>query len=238
MMTERKFIIGLCDDEAYVHKQIQGYLNCYSKKYNLTITLQSFYSGKELINQMPDLNLLLLDIDMPNLDGIETARILNDREIDYKIVLLTSKRERFKDGYKIGAFRFVTKPIDEIELFEAINNVYKRILGIDQVEVFLKGQKHLIEQKDIVYILADKAQTIIFTKLYEFRSELSLIKWQNILEPRLFVKTHRSYLVNLAQIDTLENEMIVLRSSEKIPISRRQKSVFLNAFMEYDTKYR
>lgn len=75
--------------------------------------MHHIYSAQELLSFQKEIDFLLLDIDMPKMDGIAAARILNARGIDYKIVMLTSKSERFKEAFRIGAFRFVTKPVSE-----------------------------------------------------------------------------------------------------------------------------
>lgn len=233
-----KFIIGICDDEHYVHEQIRQLLCLYEQERKIAIQTESFYAGMELINRMPKLHVLLLDIDMPKPDGIETAKRLRQQGINYKIILLTSKRERFKEGFKIGALRFVTKPIDKAELFEAIDEAHKRMLGAAKVSVYIEGRAFEIMQRDILYIMADKAQTNIFTKKQTFRSELSLVQWMELLEPKLFFKTHRKFIVNLSQVQSFEKELITLRSGEKISLSRRQRGDFIDAFMRYDTTYR
>ena len=114
-MSPLQITLGICDDESHVHKFISQFVELYEQKYACTIQLVHFYSAQELLNSQINLNILLLDIDMPEVDGIEAASQLRHNQKHYTIIMLSAKRERFKDAFKIGAYRFVTKPIDILE---------------------------------------------------------------------------------------------------------------------------
>lgn len=104
-------IVGICDNEYYVHSAIMEILNANARNMGLRFSFLHFYSAYGLLLSEEVMDCLLLDIDMPGTDGIEAARQLNKRRMLYKIIIITSKTERFKEGFEIGAFRFVTKPI-------------------------------------------------------------------------------------------------------------------------------
>lgn len=234
---EKAFLIGICDDERYVHEQVKALLKKYCAKQGVCFEYRHFLSGKEVLENKEDLDVLLLDIHMPELDGIELAKQLNAMGIKYKVVLLTCERERFKDGFKIGAFRFVTKPIEEQELFEAINDVRNTLIGTSKISVYANGIEYRIRQNEIYYVMADENQTRIFTQNNSFRSEKSLSQWEEELDERLFFRCHRSFLVNLSKIERIENE-IWLISKERISVSRRNRKTLLYKFMQFDSTYR
>lgn len=232
--------MGLCDDEIEVFFILEQYIAEYAKQNDISCELVYFSSGRELLSQeekTKDLDILFLDIEMPEIDGIAAAFQLQKREISFRIIMLTAKTERFKDAFKIGAFRFVSKPIEQQELFEAVNAVRNRMLGRTELCVYRAGKSHTILQKDICYILAERAATTIYTKKYEFRSEMPLKEWETLLDSRLFCRCHKAYIVNLAAILAINKEVIHLNTGEKILISRRKKNDFEKKFMEYDTKY-
>jgi DNA-binding LytR/AlgR family response regulator len=175
---------------------------------------------------------------MPEMDGIEVAERLNLKGIDYKIVMLTGKSERFKEAFKIGAFRFVTKPIATEELFEAIDDVRKCMIGGETANVICGGNPYEIHQKDIIYIEGNKSVTNIYTKNKAYHSHLSLGGWTEQLEEKMFFQCHKSYIVNLAVIEEIDEDIATLVTEERVPIARRRKKALLQAFMEYDTRYR
>ncbi len=200
--------------------------------------MHHIYSAQELLSFEEEIDFLLLDIDMPKMDGIEAARILNARGINYKIVMLTSKAERFKEAFKIGAFRFVTKPILAEEFFEAVDEVRERMTGMAKIQAYRDGVLYEVVQRDILYLMADGNAVRIFTKHEEYRSEKPLKEWAKELDERVFFMCHRSYIINLGKIAEIEKDLAILTSGEKVPIARRKRTDLQQSFMIFDTKRR
>ena len=128
---QEKLRIGICDDEKVINGIMETIIASYGEEKNIVTDITYYESGIALLNShdVPNLDILFLDIDMPELDGVETAYKLNECKHHCKIVMLTSKVERFKEAFKIGAFRFVTKPIEEQEVFDAMDDVRARMIG-------------------------------------------------------------------------------------------------------------
>lgn len=237
MGKENKMVLGICDDEKMIHKRIERILEGYEARSMCRFVCVHFYSAKELLAFEGEMDALLLDIDMPEMDGIEAAYELNRREISYKIIMLTSKIERFKETFRIGAFRFVTKPVMENELFEAVAAVQERMIGRKEIILYASRVQVSIQQRDIFYIMADGTQTIVYVQNASYRSEKSLEQWEQELEVELFFRTHRSYIVNLGKIKLIDKDIILI-SGEKILVSKRKRREAEAAYRVYDTRYR
>lgn len=237
MDKEGRLILGICDDEKLIHRRIERILDEYESGRMCQFVFVHFYSARELLTYAGEMDALLLDIDMPEMDGIEAAHQLNKRGISYKIIMLTSKVERFKETFQIGAFRFVTKPIMKDELFQAIDAVQERMLGRKEVALYANRVQVHIQQRDIFYIMADGTQTIVYARNTSYRSEKSLEQWEQELEEKLFFRTHRSYIVNLEKIESIDKD-ILLVSGEKILVSKRKRREVEAAYGTYDTRYR
>ena len=117
----RQIRIGICDDSEFAHDIVEGYTKEYCQKNGIDIEVIHYYSGKDLLNSKDDLDGLLLDIVMPDMDGIEVGRQLKDRGVPYKVIMLTVRQDIFKEAFKINAFRFVSKPVEQKEFDEAIS---------------------------------------------------------------------------------------------------------------------
>lgn len=232
--------IGICDDEEVVNSRMEQLMDAYGEKNHIAMEYQYYQSGIKLIEseKISDMDILFLDIDMPELDGIETAYQLNRVKKDCKIIMLTSKVERFKEAFEIGAFRFVTKPIEQQEVFKVMDAVRNRMIGNKQHILLRDAKSYTIRQKDIMYVLIDKSSSYIYTEKYEFRSEESLDWWEKELDERLFFRCHKSYIVNMSKIQMMEKNQIQLVTEERIPIAKRRLKDLECCFMEYDTKYR
>ncbi|MDD6482537.1 MAG: LytTR family DNA-binding domain-containing protein [Lachnospiraceae bacterium] len=229
--------IALCDDEKHVHETVLEILKEYRRKRNCTAILSSFFSAEELLETGEKFHILLLDIDMPQMDGIEAAYRLREQGEQCKIIMLTSKRERFKDAFKIGAYRFVTKPIDAEELEEALDDARGTLLGYAQVEVKIGKMKSKLFQYQIDYLQACGDYVKIHAGGTVCDSTRSLKSWKGELDSRLFVECHKSYLVNLGSISRAEKDMLMLENGEIIPVARRRRKDVLQAFLEFDVQH-
>ena len=231
-------IIGLCDDESNIHDTIDKMLADYADVNDININVIHYMSAKELLDANDQLDFLLLDIDMPETDGIEAAHKLRDRGIEYKIIMLTAREDRYREAFKIQAFRFVPKPIDKDELYDAINDVREHLVGISKVCVFRDGVSYEIIQRDILYVEADRYATLIFTNGMEYRSEQSLAAWLKVLDDRVFFQCHKSFIVNMGKIEQIEKNVIHMVNGDKVAVSRRLHTPLMHAYMEYDTRRR
>lgn len=230
--------IGICDDEQHIHEKVTKLLLLYSEEKQIMIDVVHYYSASQLLDKMQELDLLFLDIEMPEMDGVEAAYRLRDWGIDYKIIMLTAKVERFKDAFRIGAFRFVSKPIEKQEFDHAIDDVREHMVGMKTVTVFRDGISYNIVQKDILYIEADRSATLIYTNNSEYRSEYSLAMWMERLDNRMFFQSHRSFVVNMGKIDKIDKNVIRLMNGDLVEVSRRLRTPLLQAYMLYDVKRR
>lgn len=230
-MRKEKFYLALCDNDPHIHNEVRKLLQVYKEERNVICILTQIYSTAELISVQDSFDILLLEIEMPEMDGMEAALRLKDRGIDCKIITLTCMTDRFKDAFKIGAIRFVSKPIEKEEFFEALDAARMHVEGSRRVQVFLEGRAYYIMQREIVYIMANGSETKIYTSQYVYRSGTALSGWKEQLDERLFFLCHRSYLVNLSKIAKIEKTDAILETGEKVQIARRKYKELLQAHM-------
>lgn len=237
--TEHKrLVVGLCDDEEYVCDSVYKILKKYGNEHQIEIEFIYYNSAKLLLEKIDMLDVLFLDIEMPKMDGIKAGMKLRDWNIDYKIIMLTVREDRFRDAFKIGAFRFVSKPINEVEFCLAINDVIDAMSINRSVIAYRDNVAFEISQKDILYIEANSSSSLIYTRDCEYRSEQSLKAWSNLLDKRFFFQSHRSYIVNMSKIENVQGNTIYLVTGDRILVSRRLRTSFLKAYMMYDTRWR
>lgn len=241
--NDRTTVIAICDDDEYIHHKMQQYLTEYAEAHGEKLELVHLHSGVELLEMMqrencPHFDILYLDIEMPQMNGIDAARYYRRRNQDCKIIMLTSWVERFKEAFVIGAFRFVTKPIQKQELWDSLTDAQNTLLGGTYIDVYRDGDLYHIRQKDIIYIMADRACTKIFSQKFEYRSENTLSWWMEHLDKRLFFRCHKSYIVNLGDICGIGKHNLCVSTGEKVEISRRRYADLLQAYMQYDTRVR
>lgn len=152
--------------------------------------------------------------------------------------MLTNKRERFKEAFKIGATRFVTKPIEIDEIFEALNNAFMSFAGSDMVTVKYKGKDCTLRQRDIYMVEAKGDYVKIHLKDKVCESNLSLKDFTEKLDDRIFLVVHRSYIVNMIYVSEIKNGYLELSGGKKVPIARRKNKDVLQKIIDFDVNYR
>jgi len=226
------------DDEPLALRQIVSYIDK-TPFLQLAEKFRNASGVKEFIDNN-SVDLLFLDINMPGLSGMELAKTLKDPP---KIIFTTAYSNYAIEGYKINAIDYLLKPIEYEDFLLASTKAYdliKKDRLLDAVikkkddYLFIKsGQKHVrINFNDIKYIEAQK-EYVCFN-LINSEPVKALIRLKNIEEvlPKAnFMRIHRSFIVNLNHIVTVENNRIIYSNIEFITVSNTYIDVFLN-FME------
>ena len=232
-----KIVIGICDDEMMAVLQIKKIVSDYMDKVKKEAQILLFQSGKELLEHMEKLQILFLDIEMPEMDGIEAGKIIYKRNRDCKIIMATGRMERFKEVFKIEAFRFVTKPFSVREIEDALEDIFDTMIGMKEIEFYENRTVHKIQQKNIKYFKAYGGfiEAKVGNRL--LRKEISLLKLEELLEENIFYRINREILVNMFYIGSYREGVITV-GTQKFKVSRRRKKDFEKTFIEFDLKYR
>ena len=233
--------VGICDDEPLIIEALQRIILEIADKNDWEINISCFESGKELLEVVDTLGAVFLDIDMPELDGIETGKRIGEKNQDCKIIMATGRADKFKEAFRIQAFRFVTKPFDEVEIEEALQAVINTQIGLETIELYEKRNSYQIPQRDISYITAYDGYSEFFVSGRDtdriLRKDCSLSELEQELSKELFFRVSRQYIINLGKITEYAKGSILIQG-KKMLISRRRKKEFEQAYLEYDLRYR
>ncbi len=220
--------IAVCDDEELFRDKIIGYIE---KSYrDIDVIISSFASGEEFLKRyekvQANYDIIFLDIEMKQLDGINTAERIRKINEDVPIVFLTSHNEFAPVGYEVSAFRFLIKPVQEDKLIEAIEGVKKQRLNLKTILVHQKDNDILLKTKNIIYIEAHNKEIHIHTvdNIYIERRNLNEI--EDELKEEGFFRTHRGYLVNLSYVKEYDTKEAILENNERVLISRLKFNKF------------
>lgn len=227
----------VCDDESVVHEQVRELLEAYAKRENICLDIRDCYSGDELVDMSEECDVLLLDIDMPGMNGIQAAERLLAAGRAPHIIMLTAKRERFKEAFRIGARRFVTKPIDADELYEAVGDAVLSLAGTDEIRFKYNGCACSLRQREIDVIEARRDYLRVYAGGREFTTNMSMKELLSVLDGRIFAAVHRSYTVNLLSVSDVHREYLVMKDGTHIPISRRKRDEVMCRVTECDRRH-
>lgn len=229
--------IAICDDEKIIIDELYEMITeiLQNNKYDNQITI--FQNGEGILEKAEELDVVFMDIEMPDKDGLQLGQEIKKRNPNCKIIMATGMVERFKEAFHIRAHRFVTKPFDKEEVEEALISAIGEDDRNNYIEAYYQRNQYNILQEEIQYLEAYSGYTEFETAGRRFRKEISLVELENMLSDILFVRVDRKYIVNLRYVQSYMNDKFVI-GEKTFSISRRNRKEFERKYIEFDLKYR
>lgn len=229
--------IAICDDEKIIIDELSAMISKILKKNGYEAELTIFLNGEVILEKAEKFDVVFMDIEMPDKDGLQLGQELKERNSQYKIIMATGMVERFKEAFHIRAHRFVTKPFDKEEVEEALISAIGEEDRNNYIEAYYQRNQYNILQEEIQYLEAYSGYTEFEVDGKRFRKEISLVKLENMLSDILFVRVDRKYIVNLRYVQSYMNDKFVI-GEKPFSISRRNRKDFERKYIEFDLKYR
>lgn len=231
-----KLHIAVCDDELIDRQQAEKLTSEIMAAEGLACSVSTYESATALLDAIQggaQFHILLLDVMMEGLDGMELAAALRKLGDSTAIIFISSNREMALRGYEVSAARYLAKPLREDQLREALLYCYKTFC--EKKEILLpttKGQRR-IPLSDILYVEAMERVTklALTDRLEEVSMKFSDLS--ALLPERRFVLCHRSYLVNLEHIAYIRSRDLELTTGEVLPVSRYRVEDLQKQFVDY-----
>ena len=214
--------IGICEDELHYRVNIKDMLGDILSTYSINYKIYEFSSGEELLSNYPkDLDILIMDIQMKIINGMDTARKIREFDQNLEIIFMTSFSEFMQEGYEVKAYRYILKPISERKIsrniLPCINEIMKK--KNNYLTINVKNYVYRIKIDSIVYIETDRPNILIYTNDNKYTTKMSISKIDKILREHGFFRCHNSYIVNLKLVESMNSN--TLKIGEKyIPISK------------------
>ena len=225
--------IVICDDEKEICRIL-------AEKISVIIPeaeVLSFYSGDELLNSHTDPDILLLDIRMPGMDGMDTARLLRDNGWKKILIFVTGEKDQVFHAFDVQAFHFLVKPIQDEQLKEVLTKAVSALdAGSGREERYISVKtttSHIrINLSDILYAEVFNRKIVIYTlkEAIEYYGQLADLEK---LAGRDFYRVHRSFLVHLKYVEMYNGKIIKLSNGKEAPMARRSYQGFVKAYMGY-----
>lgn len=226
-------LIAICDDEQFFHDELCDMLQNYYVENRLSLNISHFYCGNQLLNSDLNFDIIFMDFQMGDIDGLETSRILRKSNKDVKIIFTTSFPEIVMESFEVDTFRFLVKPVKREKLFKALDEYRKTLDPAKYFIVNTNDGTWKIKHSDIIYLEAKTKHTIIRTadNVYEFNKNLSEAK--KLLPSNIFVQCHRAYIANVQYVNSYTSEIIIFDNGEKAQLGKKYRTDFKNTFMDY-----
>ncbi|AFS77144.1 two-component signal transduction response regulator, LytTR family [Gottschalkia acidurici 9a] len=220
--------IAICEDEEIHRTILKKYLDTIFKYTNKQYEIIEFKSGEELLKSYEkDIDIILLDILMDKLTGMDVARKIREFDNEVEIIFITSLVDYIQDGYEVRAYRYLLKPINKKELKKHMLSCISEIIKNRENYIFVqeKGEMHKILVDDITYIEILRKDMTINTVKTKYKLKMTLKSMEKNLSKYNFFRCHKSYLVNMKHIQNLKQDSVIV-NNEEVPVSRHRMRDF------------
>jgi DNA-binding LytR/AlgR family response regulator len=227
--------IAVCDDESKILEEITSFIQ---KEFPLNKT-EAFSDGQTFLSSLkastgrePDV--LLIDIDMPGMNGMEVAAALAQEKAQTLIVFVTAHDELVYDSFKYHPFAFVRKKYLEAELRAVLKDCQKEIDSRSKRFVFQNASQTInLAQSEILYFEGQANYLAIHTTGNEYRMRSTMTAVEKELENCGFLRIHKGFLVNLEHIKILKSENLELDNGELLPIGKSYSDEAKKSILRY-----
>ena len=227
--------IAICEDEKETQSLIENYLHNILKNINIEYEIQKYSLGEELLeSNLKEIDILLLDIQMGQINGMDTARKIREVDNKMEIIFITSLIDYVQGGYEVRAYRYLLKPIELEELKKHVLTCIKEIENKNNyILIKNKSNTYKIQSNEIKYIEVQKKNMLIHTINKTFDVRYSLEKIEKDLKLGKFVRCHKSFLINLSYVENIKLNTAILESGEEVPVSRYRYKEVKEKFLKF-----
>lgn len=221
--------IAICDDQQIFVDRLKNLITDNEAEIYL------FNTGDELLKSEINFDIVLLDIEMPGIDGLGTAAELYKRNRKTLLLFITSHREYLTKGYEFRAFRYVLKSEPDEFVRQNIQDAIEEYRNYDfYITVNYKGTVAKVLSTQIIYIESLGHTITIHTENKDYIGQNKFKDICNLLAQHGFVQCHKSYMVNMRCIESIEkNSCINIINGVKIPIGRKYNANIIDSYLEF-----
>ena len=228
--------IAVCDDERSMLRQLSQYLTQIQQETGDQYDLFYYTSAEELLTHIHrDVQVILLDISMGGMSGMDCARQLRAGGCTAAIFFITSMTEYALEGYDVQAFAFLPKPLVYgdlkqrlVKYFSTLDNSSRAVLPVETA-----AGTEILPIDEILYAEVFQHETSFVLPERKVNSLLQLSAVESRLSSHGFFRCHRSYLVNMAHIKSIRQDSVLMPGDIVIPISKYRRKEFMDAYAAF-----
>lgn len=231
--------IAVCDDDEREISRIRKLITEYEISRGEPMDCQCFMNSTDFLCELKggEYDLVLLDVLMPGTGGIQAARELKEQDKNVRLVFVSSSPEFAVESYRIGAYYYLLKPVDADSLFRLLDKTGGELSAQEEQGFILRSRDGIVRipfvrlayvevmNKTLFFHLSDGAVHETTAALTDFEEKL--------LSRPEFLKTHRSFLVNLSHIQAMDINCVIMKNGHSVPLSRKRRSQVQDAYLRF-----
>ncbi len=238
--------IAVVDDEKNYRETLVNYLKRFDCETGTRLFIKEFSDGSDLTTEFSDkpdsgYDIILLDVEMKFMNGMETAGIIRKYDSNVKIIFITNSPQYAISGYEVDALEYILKPINYFAFCQTLDRAIKKIRKREAKYFILAGPgfTYKINLYNLMYIEVVDHDLLYFLKDREepIRVRGSLKKAEKQLNEKMFFRCSQGFLVNLEYVDNIGLNSVIIYGRE-IPVSKALRREFIDALNDYMSEVR
>lgn len=233
--------VAICEDEKINIVMLQKLLLEYGKDRKIEFDMSYYRSGKRLVESSKEYHIAFLDVDMPDMNGIETGKYLWKTNKKCKIIYITNfKNYREIAQNQIHSFAYLNKPVKKDLLFQQMDDLISNIVIVPEKEFirFTTIEQGVIEKapEEVLYFEYNNRKITMHCQNGVYQVKENIGQMAERMEKYDFAMPHQSFLVNLSYVSKIQKYEISLANGVVIPLAQKRSPLFRKMFMEYMQK--
>nr|WP_302168274.1 LytTR family DNA-binding domain-containing protein [uncultured Schaedlerella sp.] len=228
--------IAICDDEPHFIERMEKMLRIYEEKSKQSFLIKKYEKPLKLTGAFKEgFQIYFLDLQMPNMNGLELAKAIRETDDRAVIFFVTSYREHVFESFQYDVANYIIKPITQIQIDSEMNRVLRKLNTLGQEYLTVKNDKGYLKIyfSDIQFIETYGRNVLIHCQ--GGRKEIGHFKMQD-LEQQLgassFIRCHNGYIVNVDYIAGIHELTVTLLSGDVIYTTKTRKKQLIKKLAE------
>ncbi len=227
--------VAICDDEEVQQRLIEKYLNEWAEKSGKKMETIAFPSAESFLFHWEEdkrFDLLILDIEMGSINGMELAIKLRAQNEEIPILFISGYEHYMSQGYEVSALHYLMKPLHKEKLFQVLDRLKKEKKPEEKLMLQMEEGTLAVPLSDIWYIEAADHRCILVAGEKKYTVKHSFGELKKMFADRWgIVACHRSYIVNLQHVSAVMKAELIMDNNVRIPVSRSAAKQVNEAFI-------
>lgn len=223
--------VAIAEDDPQCFSQLEQFIGDYGRETGRAFQITHFDNGEDLVERyQPEYDLILMDVDMPYMDGMTAAGYIRERDPEVVIIFVTNLAQYAIQGYSVNALDYILKPLNYFSFSQRLGRALQYVKKKESafLTVAVKGGAIKLELDGIFYIERLGRQLMFHTRSGIHASTATLQQVEAALEDKGFARCNQGYLVNLEHVDGVQDGCAVVHG-DKLLMSRGRRGPFLEA---------